>query len=51
MIFHCITFVSKLPEECKDRLEKALQTGDIAEKNFQIRHVLQICGDDYSEES
>lgn len=40
-----------LSDECRYHLEQALETADPDEKNFHIRHVLQLCdsGDDDTE--
>ncbi|WP_255190921.1 hypothetical protein [Natronobeatus ordinarius] len=35
-----------LGEDCKEHLEKALEADDPSEKDFHIRHVLQVCGVD-----
>lgn len=35
-----------LSTECKEHLEQALETADPSEKDFHIRHVLQLCGSD-----
>ena len=34
----------KLSEGCREHLEQALRAEDPEEKNYHIRHVLQVCG-------
>lgn len=38
--------MGNLSTECISHLEQALETDDPKEKNFHIRHVLQLCGED-----
>ncbi|WP_165875179.1 hypothetical protein [Natrarchaeobius chitinivorans] len=37
----------KLSEQCKDHLEKALESDDPSEKDFHVRQVIQACGVDH----
>jgi len=34
----------KLSEGCREHLEQALRAESPEEKNYHIRHVLQVCG-------
>jgi len=39
--------MEKLPDDCREHLDKALETDDPSEKDFHIRQVMQVCGVDH----